>query len=102
MFAHADEVPALLKKIYAAAGAHDLELETGEYSRIQTADERLVRYRVSFPVKGSFQQVFLFMDKVLRENNTVALENVAFKRDKVDDAVVEAKLVFLIIVDSKP
>lgn len=96
------DVPRLLRKIYAAAGAHELELETGEYARLQSGSERLVRYRVSLPIKGSFQQVFQFMDKVLRDNSTIALENVTFKRDKVDDAVVEAKLVFLLLVDSQP
>ena len=101
-FPHAEDVPALLKRLYAAASAQELELETGEYSRLQSGSERLVRYRVSLPIKGSFTQVFQFMDKVLRDNSTIALENVTFKRDKVDDAVVEAKLVFLLLVDTQP
>ena len=42
------------------------------------------------------------MDMVLKDNTTLALENAAFKRDKVDDAAVEAKLVFVVFVDTQP
>jgi hypothetical protein len=70
--------------------------------RLQTGAERLARFRVSLPLKGTFKQVLGMMDTVLQENNTVALENVTFKRDKVDDQAVEAKVVFLVFLDSKP
>jgi hypothetical protein len=77
-------------------------LETGEYTWLQTGPERLARYRIALPVKGSFKQVLGFMDLVLQSNATLALENASFKRDKVDDATVEAKLVFLVYVDTQP
>jgi Tfp pilus assembly protein PilO len=97
-----DKVPEALKRIYRAADKHELMLETGEYSWLQTGTERLARYRVSLPVKGSFKQVLGFMDMVLQDNKSLALENASFKRDKVDDDTVEAKLVFVIYADLKP
>jgi hypothetical protein len=97
-----EKLPDTLKKIYQAAQKQGLILETGEYMRLQTGAERLARFRVSLPLKGSFKQVLAMMDTVLKENNTVALENVTFKRDKVDDQAVEAKVVFLVFLDSKP
>jgi Tfp pilus assembly protein PilO len=96
------QVPDLLKQVFQAASSHDLTLETAEYSLIQTGSERLVRYRVALPIKGAFKQMLDFMDTVLKQNSAIALENVSFKRDKVDDAVVEAKLVFVVLVDSRP
>jgi Tfp pilus assembly protein PilO len=96
------QVPDLLKQVFQAASAHGLTLETGEYSMIQNGAERLVRYRFALPVKGAFKQMLDFMDTVLKQNSAIALENVSFKRDKIDDAVVEAKLVFVVIVDSRP
>jgi Tfp pilus assembly protein PilO len=101
-FARAEQVPETLNQIYQAAEKQNLTLETGEYTPLQAGSERLARLRVSLPVKGSFRQVLGFMDAVLQANNTVALENAAFKRDKVDDEMVEAKLVFLLFVDTQP
>jgi Tfp pilus assembly protein PilO len=96
------QVPDLLKQIFQAASTHGLTFETAEYSLIQTGSERLVRYRVALPVKGAFKPMLDFMDAVLKQNGAIALENASFKRDKVDDAVVEAKLVFVVLVDSRP
>jgi 4-amino-4-deoxy-L-arabinose transferase-like glycosyltransferase len=101
-FAKADTVPDTLKHIYQAAAKQALTLDTGEYARLQTGPERLARLRVSLPVKGSFKQVLGFMDQVLQDNSTVALENAVFKRDKIDDDALEAKLVFLVFVDAQP
>lgn len=96
------QVPDLLKQVFQAAGAQGLTLETAEYSLIHTGTERLVRYRVALPIKGAFKQMLEFMDTALKQNRAIALENVSFKRDKVDDAVIEAKLVFVVLVDSRP
>lgn len=101
-FGPADKLPVTLKHIYKAAEKQGLLLETGEYARLQTGSDRLARLRVSLPVKGSFKQVLGFMDAVLKDNHTVALENAVFKRDKVDDEAVEAKLVYLVYMDSQP
>jgi Tfp pilus assembly protein PilO len=96
------QVPDLLKEVFQAAHTHDLTFETAEYSLVQTGTERLVRYRVALPVKGAFKPMLDFMDAVLKQNGAIALENASFKRDKVDDAVVDAKLVFVVLVDSRP
>lgn len=96
------QVPDLLKQVFQAASAHGLTIETAEYALIQAGSERLVRYRVALPVKGTFKQMLDFMDAVLKQSSAIALENAAFKRDKVDDAAVEAKLVFVVLVDSRP
>jgi hypothetical protein len=101
-FGTAEKVPETLQRIYKAAEKQDLMLETGEYSLVASPGEHLARYRVGLPVKGSFKQILGFMDRVLQDNPTVALENAAFKRDVVDDATVEAKLVFTLYVDVRP
>jgi Tfp pilus assembly protein PilO len=96
------QVPDLLKQVFQAASVHGLTIETAEYALIQSGSERLVRYRVALPVKGAFKQMLDFMDTVLKQSSAIALENASFKRDKVDDAAVEAKLVFVVLVDSRP
>lgn len=96
------QVPDVLNLVFQAANSQGLTLETTEYSLIQNGAERLVRYRVAMPVKGTFKQMLNFMDLVLKQSSAIALENASFKRDKVDEAVVEAKLVFVMLVDSRP
>lgn len=96
-----DRVPESLGMLYRAAEKNDLVLETGEYTRTRTGNDRLIRYRVMLPVKGTFKQVLAFMDKALTDPNT-ALENATFKRDKVDDLNVDAKLSFILFVNAIP
>ena len=95
-------VPEKLKKIYQAAELNGLSLEVGEYSLLHNETDRLSRYRVSLPVKGNFQSILAFMDKVLTDQSSDAIESVNFKRPKIEDALVEAKLVFILYVASKP
>jgi Tfp pilus assembly protein PilO len=96
-----DQVPEALSQLYRAADKYELVLETGEYARSRTDADRLIRFRVMLPVKGTFKQVLAFMDRVLKDPN-MALENATFKRDKVDDEQVEAKLSFILFVNAKP
>jgi Tfp pilus assembly protein PilO len=93
------QVPDLLGQIYAAAEKSGLTLETGEYALLQTETDRLARYRVALPVKGGFPQIIAFMDAVLKDLPAIALESANFKREKVDDAAVDAKLVFIVYVE---
>ncbi len=95
-------VPEKLKEIYQAAQLNGLSLEVGEYSLLHSENDRLSRYRVALPVKGSFPSILAFMDKVLSVQSNDALESVNFKRSKVEDAIVEAKLVFILYIASKP
>jgi hypothetical protein len=101
-FAPASQLPDTLQRIYHAASKQELLLETGEYTRLQTGNERLARFRVTLPVRGSFRQILAFLDAVLQEDPTVALENASFKRDKVDDEDLEAKLSFVVLMDAQP
>lgn len=101
-FPKAGTVPDALKRIYRASEKQHLMLETGEYAWNQSGTDRLARYRIALPVKGTFPQVLAFMDAVLQGNDQLGLENATFKRDKVDDPLVEAKLVFVVFVDTQP
>jgi len=90
------QVNDVLQTIYKAAAKRNLVLETGEYAWVQTNADPVARYKVTFPIKGTFAQLLEFMDTVLQENNTVALENLTIKRDKVETPELEAKLTFTI------
>lgn len=101
-FPSTGQVPDALKDIYAAADKNHISLDTGEYALLQPEKSRIARYRVALPVKGAFNDVLAFMDAVLKGMPSTALESANFKRDKVDDPLVDAKLVFLILVGVQP
>lgn len=101
-FPDMQRMPDLLQAIYQAAQAHQLSLETSEYALTKTDSDRLARYRMAVPVKGNFSQVLGFMNTVLHDLSNVALEGASFKREKVDDTQVEAKLVFMVYIEGAP
>jgi hypothetical protein len=101
-FAPASQLPAALQKLYRAAERSGVLLETGDYALVGHGAERLQRFRVALPLKGSFKQLVSFLDRVLQADPTVALESASFKRDKVSDDSVDARLVFVLFVDGKP
>ena len=101
-FSPAAKVPQALQRLYRAADESGVVLESGDYALVGQGSERLQRFRVALPLKGSFKQLINFVDRALKADNTVALESASFKRDKVSDDNVDARLVFVLFVDSTP
>ncbi len=92
-------VPDVLGKIYGVAGAQNLSLDIGDYSLARAQSGRLDQFRITFPVKGSYPQIRKFVGAALATAPALALESIQFKRDKVGDAVVEARVEFLLYVE---
>lgn len=91
--------PDWLQKIYDAASSHGLSLDQGEYILLSDGAAKLDQYRIVFPVKGTYPQLRSFSDEVLRAVPAIALEAVSFKREKVADGSVEARLTFLLYLE---
>lgn len=88
--------------LYKSAQRAGVALDTGEYAVTATPGNRLKQYRVTLPVKGELTQILAFVSGVLRAAPNGALENVSFKRDKIDDPQIDAKLVFQFFVTAAP
>ncbi len=97
-----DQTPRALSSLFKSAAQSGLSLDTGEYTLTFVPGSRLKQYRVSLPVRGKLVQVLGFTSKVLQAVPSGALENASFKREKIDDSQVEAKLVFQFFVSAKP
>lgn len=93
-------VPDVLGKIYQAARAEGLSLEQGEYRIAQDQISTLRRYRITFPVKGSYVQVRQFLAKALRDAPFVALDSVSFQRESIGLSSVEAQVRLTIYLGS--
>jgi len=81
-----------LKEVFALAARHGLALRQGEYRATNDRNAKLVAYQVNLPVKGSYGAIWQFAMDVLRAIPHASLDDVAFRRDSIDEAGVEARL----------
>jgi len=81
-----------LDKIYAAANKEQVSLLRGEYSLVMDADSGVARYRILFPVKGSYSQIRGFISGALDSVPSLALDDVNFERQRISDGQVDAKV----------
>lgn len=84
--------PQWLKKLFALAAQNGLSLQQGEYKTERDKVGRLQRFQMVLPVRGEYTQIRSFLAALATEIPVIALENVQFSRDNVDDPVVEARI----------
>lgn len=96
IFPNASSAPDNLNKIYEAAKAHSLALEQGEYRMSRDENSKLVRYEIIFPVKGTYPQIRKFVNQVLKNIPTIALENITFQRQKVGESTIQSQIRFML------
>jgi len=88
----ARSVERQLKAVFALAARHGLTLEQGEYRTTVDRNARLVAYQVNLPVKGNYAAIWQFAMDVLRAVPHASLDDVAFRRDAIGEAGVDARL----------
>jgi Tfp pilus assembly protein PilO len=81
-----------LQKIYDAATQNSIDLPHGEYALAVDRKASLARYRITLPVRGTYQQMRGFIAAALAAVPTLALDHVDFERQKIGDALIEAKV----------
>lgn len=93
-----------LKQVFALAARHGLVLRQGEYRATADRNAKLIAYQVNLPVKGSYGAIWEFAMDVLRAIPHASLDDVAFRRDSVRQAGVEARLrlTFYLAEGAKP
>ena len=67
----------------------------------ETSPERragLLRYHLNIPVKSAYPQIRDFLAEVVQTTPNVGLENINFKRESVDGALVDANISLVIYV----
>jgi hypothetical protein len=87
-----DAIPVALQDLIALAEANGLTLARGNYRPQLEAQGGYLRYRMTLPVIGQADAVQRFMMAALRDQHTLSLESVQFKRERSDTSVVEARI----------
>jgi len=86
--------PHWLARIYAAAAAKGIALESGEYKLDRKVGERLARYEILLPLRGSYAQIRGFVAEVLATVPAAVLEEVNLRRENVQTARLDARVRF--------
>jgi Tfp pilus assembly protein PilO len=97
-----ETAPDLLDKIYRAAERRGLTLMQGEYRAKHERSSLLTRYQIMLPVSGPYLQVREFLAEVLKQIPFIALDNVSFQRDKIGEAIVEARINLTLYLEEAP
>jgi Tfp pilus assembly protein PilO len=92
-------VPHWLGRLNAIALREGLSLDVGNYALLRNHSARLDRFRITLPIKGSYTQVRKFIAAALASAPALSLESVSFKREKVGDGQVEARVDFLLFLE---
>jgi len=91
--------PLWLGKVFASASSRGLHLDQGEYDAKQDKVGKLVRFRMTLPVKGEYAQIRKFLTGLPAEVPVVALEQVQFERQKIGDPLLDAKLKLVLFLE---
>lgn len=85
------DVTDILASISAVAEASKVELKQAEY-RVDEKSKPRLEYGLYFPVQGGYANIRHFVFRVLAEHPAMALDQINFQRDKVDDSVLKAEV----------
>lgn len=95
------DLPQVTAVLFEQAKAAGIELETGTYELLPARSTRLARYRISYPVKGTYPQVRRFVDGALLAMPAVALESFKVERTTIADQRIDADLRFVVELRSE-
>jgi Tfp pilus assembly protein PilO len=93
-----NDLPSIMTVIITQATDAGLELPSGEYQFTPTRSGQIGRYRIAFPVRGTYPQLREFIDGTLTALPAVALESLRLERESIGETVLEAELQFAVIV----
>jgi len=92
LFPRDDRVTEEVQRLYRHARRAGLELAQGEYRMERPPAAGLSAYRVSLPVRGSYDQVRAFVGAILTDIPFASVDALRFERKKSGDAQLEGQV----------
>lgn len=100
LFPSATSLPKWLGFIDKTATKQHLVLNRGDYKLLKTQQGRLMRYEIILPVVGKYTQIRHFIASILHQLPALALSDIQIKRENALSPTVEARLVFVLFLQS--
>lgn len=103
-FPVAESLPNWLDLINKIALKERLILNRGDYKltqikQLQTSQGALARYEIVLPVTGQYTQIRQFIAQVLHQLPALALSDMQLKRENAQSPLVEAQLIFVLMLN---
>ncbi len=92
LFPRDNDLPLWLDKVFASAQSQGIGLDQGEYKATRDKEGGMVRFQMTFPVKGDYPRIRKYLSSLMADIPALSLQQVRFKRQKVGDAMVEADI----------
>lgn len=94
------EVTDILASISSIAEASKVEVKQAEY-HLDDKNKHRLEYGLFFPVQGEYGNIRHFVFQVLAEHPAIALDQINFHRDKVNDTILKAEIRFSLFMQPK-
>ena len=91
-----------VKTLFSIAAKSGLALSRGEYKSAYDANARLHTYQVTLPVHGTYREVWQFALSALMAIPFASLDEISFKRDKITDHAIEARVRLTLYLADRP
>lgn len=91
------DVTDVLGSIYASAKATGVEFKQAEY-KPEAQNNPRVEYAIIIPAQAEYPRIRLFVASVLANNPAVALDQINFQRERVNDATVKSEIRFTLFL----
>ncbi len=85
------DVTDILASIYSVAEASGVEFKQADY-QLNDKDTPRIEYGIVFPVQGDYAKIRLFVSRVLADHSAIALDQINFQRDKVNNPILKADI----------
>lgn len=91
-----------IKTLFSIADKSGITLNLGEYHLTADANGHFSTYQIVLPVKGSYQQIRQLCEKTLMAIPFASLDEIAYKRDSINNPFLEARLRFTLYLNNGP
>ncbi len=91
------DVTDILASISEVAEASRVELLHAEY-RLDEKKKPRLEYGMLFPVQGGYANIRHFVFRVLADHPAIALDQINFQRDKINDSILKAEVRFTLFL----
>lgn len=86
------DIPAVVQEVLRLAEKEGVSIQRGEYRPQVENAGGFLRYHMTLPVNGPAPAIHQFMQSVLLSQKNMALENVQFKRERIDSPEIEVRI----------
>ncbi len=95
-----EDVTDILASISEVAEASQIEFKQAEY-QLGEKGKTQMEYGLVFPVKGGYANIRHFVFRVLADHHALALDQINFRRDAVNDSGLNAEIRFTLFLRSE-